>query len=864
MSRLLNGLSLLALAAMMATGGAQAQVAQTNNTPEPAEAAPDFVVVTGFALQNQLSIAQKRETDVAAEFLAADEINRQPDYNIADAFRRAPGVFTIFDEDEGQAVGIRGLNPDFTIAALDGSLIATAQRGNRRVNLEAIPSSAVRRLEIFKSRTADQEGNAIGGTINLVTRSAFDSLGLYAVGSAGVGYTTDQDVPGEGLGRSGDNGVSYRGDFTITNTFMDNTLGFVLSGSYLQRRRDQQRFSASYNAPSVGGVPSVASLLFQGYPNTIERLGGLAKLEFQPNDELFVDFMVSQYTQEDTELRLSHQLNLRGTQTASGPNTVAFPQGQAFVRFNDFFIDKPLFTAQSHLRWSPGDDHVIKAAASFSEATFHEPSNQIQFTTPNNRAELGGSYTFSDTAPRGTLSSTAYFLNPANYNAFQYFTYDQDNDDYVEEYSADYGFNTDRGDTGLGFDAGVQYRNNRRDFDEQRTNYSLAPGVTLTAANFVRDENYTAPYASQEMLVFDAEAFLAYFNANPAQFTSSLANTAADYFFEEDVTAAYGQAVYKADRFKVLAGLRWEKTETLVERQRSQGGVASRVNRTNEYDKLLPSVTGYYDINDSLKLRASYFKSIGRPNPIDLAGSESVTIAGDGTPQLSRGNPDLKAREADSFDASLEYFFPDDAGLLSVAVFNKDIENEIFRFVDEETIDGVLTRVTQPRNVASAKVSGIELSYVQNNLGDLVPALEGFGVSTNFTWFDGAADVVGDNNVKLREADQLLQQPETVLNAAVFYKQGPFETRLTYARSGQSPTGISTSADRFTDRWDEALFQLDWTGRYDVSDNLQLTAEVRNLTNETKSNVLTHAAGDALADYSIYGRTLFVGVAYKY
>jgi hypothetical protein len=43
-----------------------------------------------------------------------------------------------------------------------------------------------------------------------------------------------------------------------------------------------------------------------------------------------------------------------------------------------------------------------------------------------------------------------------------------------------------------------------------------------------------------------------------AQFTSALANTAADYFFEEDVTAAYGQAVYKADRFKVLAGLRWE------------------------------------------------------------------------------------------------------------------------------------------------------------------------------------------------------------------------------------------------------------------------------------------------------------------
>ena len=59
--------------------------------------AKEDIVVTGFKLQNKLAIAEKRQSDVTADFLAADEINRQPDFNIADAFRRAPGVFTIFD-----------------------------------------------------------------------------------------------------------------------------------------------------------------------------------------------------------------------------------------------------------------------------------------------------------------------------------------------------------------------------------------------------------------------------------------------------------------------------------------------------------------------------------------------------------------------------------------------------------------------------------------------------------------------------------------------------------------------------------------------------------------------------------------------
>lgn len=839
--------------------------AQDVPVDDEAAASPDnAIVVTGFKLQNQLAIQAKRESDTTADFLAADEINRQPDYNIADAFRRAPGVFTIFDEDEGRYVGIRGLNADFTVAQLEGALIATAERGNRRVNLEAIPSSSVKRLEIFKSRTADIEGNAIGGTINLVTRSAFDANGLYLAGSAAIGFTDNQDVPGEGFGRSSDNGLSYRGDFTFTDTFANEMIGVVLSGAYLQRRRDQQRFSVgTYSSTELNSFPTAPSVIYQGYPNTIERFGGFAKLEFKPSETLFIDAFVSRYTQEDTELRLGQQINLRGTQTADG-DTNEFPQGQAFIRFNDFFIDKPLFTTQSHLRWEPGEGHVVRAAASYSEATFHEPSNQIRFTTANNQDALGGSYTFEDLAPNVTVNDPAFFLNGTNYPFTDYIFYEQFSDDFVEEYSLDYSYNRARGDRGFGVDAGIQFRENRRDFDEDRSTFRLNSGNTLDASDFILGETFSGPFNNYNQLILDGGAFLDFFNANSSLFNETVSNTAADYYFEEDVLAAYGQLGFRGDNFNILAGLRYESTDTLVERQRTEAGTPTRVERTSSYDNWLPSITGYYNLTDDLRLRASWFKAVGRPNPIDLAGSESVTVGGDGTPQLSRGNPDLQAREADSFDASLEYYFPGNQGLISIAAFHKDIKNEIFRFQDEEIIDGVLTRVTQPRNVSQSRLTGLELSLILNNLGDVIGFIPGLGVSTNFSYFDGKIDVVGNGGEVLREVDQLRQQPTTVFNAALFYNRGPFETRVTYASSSSFPTGISTSDVANNDRYDEPYWQLDWTGRFDVTDQFQLTAEVRNITNETKGNVQTTPFGDALRDYSLFGRTFFFGVAFKF
>jgi iron complex outermembrane recepter protein len=832
-----------------------------NTAPTPEDRAVEEVVVIGVRLQNRLSIDQKRIADVTADFLAADEINRQPDFNIADAFRRAPGVFTIFDEDEGRYVGIRGLNPSFTVATIDGAGIASSERGNRQINLEAVPSSAVKRLSIIKSRTAAEEGNAIGGTIRLTTRSAFDKRGFFAAGSASIGMTDSQDVPGEGLGRSSDNGPSYRVEGTISTLFANDTIGVLFSGAYLQRRRDQQRYiPTSYAAALPGNFPQPNGFLYGGYPNTINRFGGLGKIEYKPNDSLYLSLLASHFTQEDNELRQFQQLNRQGTISQPNPNTAAFTAGNAFVRFNDFFIDKPLTTFQGKGEWHVNDNHSFNALISYSKATFHEPSNEIQFNTTANNTNLGGSYTAEGGAPRLTLANPSFYLNAANYSFASYDFYDQDNDDIVEEAEVNYGFNTQPGDLGLGVDAGVQVRSTLRIFDEQRLRVRPGSVNTLTLTSFVaaNSQNYTAPYANQNMIFLDAQAFLNFYSANKANFVVTESNIAADYRFEEEVAAAYAQLVLRGERYKVIAGARYERTTTDVTRPR--GGVS--VTRSNEYDNFLPSITAFYDISDRIKLRGAFYQALGRPNPIDLAGAETVTTGGDGVPQLTRGNPELEARLSNNFDASLEYYTPGNQSVASVGVFIKEISNDIFNFTDLEVIDGVTTRVTQARNVAGARVQGVELNFIQNRLTFLPGGLKDIGISTNFTVIDGKVEVTGPGRSLLRTS-RLLQQPKTIFNTSLFYSHGPIEARLTYARSSEFLTSLATSASSDQDREDRPYEQWDLSARFNVSERLQLTAEARNIMNETRSNYQKALTGDVLRDYNIYGRTFFVGAAIK-
>lgn len=825
----------------------------------PATAPANDIVVTGFRAQNRLAIDAKRSSELVAEFLKSDDIGQQPDYNIADSFRRLPGVQTVFDEDEGRYISVRGLNPSFTIGLFDGATMATAERGNRQLNLEAIPSTAVASLEVLKSRTPEIEGNAIGGSINLVTRSAFDRPGLYVFGNAFIGTSDSKSVPGLGFGRNSDDGINFRADGTLSTRFgPDGNFGFLVSGSFSRKRRDQERLlpqvvpvttprvdAGTATTPAGAGT----NLLWSNYPNSVDRYGGTAKLEARPAPGLEASLAYTYFAQDDNELRHSQQLL----------NT----SGGSFVRFNDFPIRKPLHVGQAKLNYKTDDGHDFALRGSYSQATFLEPSNETAFNliapaaTFNLGLDAGGFPVLSGTSPR--------VADPTQYRFTQYRPYEDNSTDKVTEGQFDYGWNRAKGDDGVGIGVGLKYRQTIRDNQRTQNFFNPATGVDLRLSQFNQVENYRPIYADFNQLFVDFQSFLTYFNANQGNFTrdvvaSARQNIGGDWRFRENVGAGYGLVRHKGDRHTIIFGLRYEQTDVAATSvvRRTVAGIDqfTTVTRNNVYEDVLPSVTGQYEITDQLRLRASYFRGVGRPNPNSVAGQELINA----DDSISRPNPNLGPRRADSYEASLEYYLPHDLGIVAIAGFHKNIKDEIYTFASQETIDGVLRTVSQPRNSEGARVTGFEANVILNKLNFLPWVFSDFGVSGNVTVLGGTIDI--RDATARRTLDQLPGQANLLANAAVFYERGPLRARLTYSHVGKFRNSVSASTPA-NDQTTAAFNQVDAQARIKLFKGVEIIAEARNLTNAARL-VLTGPNQDVTRDINRFGRQYWLGAAFTW
>ena len=220
---------------------------------------------------------------------------------------------------------------------------------------------------------------------------------------------------------------------------------------------------------------------------------------------------------------------------------------------------------------------------------------------------------------------------------------------------------------------------------------------------------------------------------------------------------------------------------------------------------------------------------------------------------LTRGNPDLRPRVAQNFDASLEYYMPGDSGLVSLATFYKDIRDDIYsRAAGTAVIDGATYQVTQPQNLAGSRVFGVEGALVVNKLRFLPGPLADFGVSLNATYLNGKSRFPDGGSF-----DRLTQQPEFQGNAALFYQRDWLQARASFAHIGRQYTSISQTSP-VSNRYDQPFNQLDLQTRLTFG-AIQIIAEVRNATDAHRENF----DGLGTRDQNFFGRQFWLGAAVK-
>jgi len=178
------------------------------------------VVVTGLRQGQRKALSQQRTAPNIVNVVAAEQMQRFPDLNTAEVMQRIPGISITRDQGEGRYVLVRGTEARLNAVSVNGERIASPEGEERFVGLDAISAAQVTSIEVTKASTPDMDADAIGGSVNMVTRSAFDSDRRIFRLSLGGGYG---DLMGDPL---------YQGDVVFADRFGKNkNIGLTLSAN---------------------------------------------------------------------------------------------------------------------------------------------------------------------------------------------------------------------------------------------------------------------------------------------------------------------------------------------------------------------------------------------------------------------------------------------------------------------------------------------------------------------------------------------------------------------------------------------------------------------------------------------------------
>jgi len=306
-------------------------------------------------------------------------------------------------------------------------------------------------------------------------------------------------------------------------------------------------------------------------------------------------------------------------------------------------------------------------------------------------------------------------------------------------------------------------------------------------------------------------------------------------------------------------------------------------------ERWLPSFNAKWNITENSLLRLGISKAITRPN-IGALNANTVNIAGllrvqdpdipEGQPnppidirptQITQfgGNTSLRPITSVNFDLSFEHYFGDD-NFFTFAFFDKKLENNIIDGTQTrgvETLDGIQVPVVYNGllNQDDADIRGFEVSYLQ--FYDMLPGFLGnLGFQANYTYIaaetnappgivDANEDGVPDSFERIYRfgVENFLGLSEDAVNLIGIYQDDKLEMRLAYNWRSEY---LGSYRDFVSGNpiFQQPTGYLDGSIKYDLTENLQLRAQIANITDE-KAN----AEQQIDANGTRFGRTSFLG-----
>jgi len=793
----------------------------------------DEVLILGDRLRGQAkALNQQRNNANITNVVAADQIGKFPDSNIGDAVKRIPGITMQNDQGEARNIIIRGMAPQLNSVMINGERIPSAEGDNRNVQMDLIPADMVQAIEVNKAVLPNMDADAIGGSVNLVTRKAPNGLRLSGTLGSGVNLLSEKPI--------------WNGSLILGNRILKNKLGIILSASYNNHNFGSDNFEGVWVQTDNPKYPAVLSR-FDLRKYDVQRVRRSASLsmdyEIAKGHNIYFNSMYN--WRDDWENRYRLRIDRLNTPITTGrfselADGTLEMQGRVAIqtkggidndrnkgtrledqRVSNYNLSGDHIIGNIKMTWSgtyataqesrPNERYITHRSNKTVIVDFNDPSKYVvnlknsedeltlslnQLYESNNRTDeqdLNGRLDFElpFASKKGTFKFGGRFRGKNKERVDSYDKYDP-----IEN------LGTDGNSLGnLSF-----LKQNERIF---------LNGDKYVPGRFVTKE-FLGGINLSDALKFEKEDVIGEYITN-------------NYTATENITGGYVMGDYKlTDKFMAIVGVRVENTSinySGFEFDEDNETAQPTAEVSKSYTNLLPGIHLKYNFTDNSILRFAWTNTLARPNYFDLVpyaafSPDNMTLA--------RGNPDLKATTAMNFDVMYENYFKS-IGVLSLGGFYKDISNFIYNRTDLDVTDpryGQLIALSQPLNGGTADVFGFEAA-VQRQLDFLPGFWKGFGVYFNYTFTESATTgIQGRENENLG----LAGTAKNMLNASLSYenKKLVVRTSLNFASDYIDELGGSAFNDIY---YDKQTF-VDVNASYAFTPQWRFYVEGNNLTNQ--------------------------------
>ncbi|MFC3117145.1 TonB-dependent receptor [Cellvibrio fontiphilus] len=801
------------------------------------------VIVIGQAAGMNKALNKQRSADNIITSVSADAIGQFPDTNVSESLQRLPGLSIERDQGEGRYVRVRGMSPDYNAVTINGVGVPGPDADRRAVALDVIPSDLLENLTVTKSLTPDMDANSLGGSIDVQSLSAFDRDGFFYQFTAEGSFDENTEEYSPKLAATASN------QFSLGNS--EKNLGVAFGVSSFKREFGSDNVETGGAWDFDEDEARLEEMEQRDYRITRERSGLTFNLDYKPTEDtdLYWRNLYSEYT--DAEIRLANVIEFDEAASA-GDTLVAEVQRELKDRTETQKILSSALGGQTRL-----DKWIVDYRVAYSESSEDEPQNiaGAVFTIDDDViADEVFELAFNNTKKIG-LSAPAEYYQASSYKLDEVELGSTNTNDDSAAVNVDFTRELELGvnPAQLKFGAKHQTRNKENDInlwvaedfagDTSLTNFSGA-AVDYTLGQFGPSIDSRAVKNAINDAEVDAEE-----------------SAIGDYDISEDTSAAYLMGRIDINAWRLLTGVRYEKTDFSASgfsfNAESETETAQQFENSDDY--FLPALHIRYSIDDKTQVRAAWTNSVVRPGFAQLSPGRLIE-EDDGDIEAEFGNPELKSLEASNIDLGIEHY-PGVASVISAFIFYKEIENFAYQTdlggtAGYEQFNKALTFV----NGATAELTGIELA-ASKQFTQLPAPWDGLLIGANATLVDSTAEIGGyeDGDFVARDIP-LPSQSDRSANLMLGYESDRISMRVSANYKSNYLLEVLEPMDANYDTYVDDQVQLDFSLRYFLTDSIKLHFEALNLTDEVYYSYVNKPQYNA--QYERYGATYKLGVTF--